>query len=67
MNSEQELLERCIIKLVLCIVEQVNWDDERECFRDVSKECSHFYSIRKRYILEVEPGEEQVWRTTRLR
>lgn len=39
---------------------QVNWDNEKECFRDFSKECSVFYSIRKQYILEVEPGEEQV-------
>lgn len=39
---------------------QVNWDDEKECFRDVSKECSMFYSIRKRYILEAGPGERQV-------
>ncbi len=39
---------------------QVNWDNEKECFRDFSKECSAFYSIRKQYILEAEPGEEQV-------
>lgn len=39
---------------------QVNWDSERECFRDFSKECSMFYSIRKQYVLEAEPGEEQV-------
>lgn len=44
-------------------VVQVNWDNEKECFRDFSKECSVFYSIRKQYILEAEPGEEQVWRT----
>lgn len=41
-----------------CAVEQVNWDNEKECFRDFSKECSHFYSIRKQYILEAEPREE---------
>jgi len=39
---------------------QVNWDDERECFRDLCKECSAFYSIRKQYILEAAPpGDEQ--------
>lgn len=45
---------------------QVNWDNERDCFRDFSRECSMFYSIRKQYILEAEPGEEQVWRSARL-
>lgn len=38
----------------------MNWDNEKECFRDFSRECSMFYSIRKQYILEGEPGEEQV-------
>lgn len=43
----------------------MNWDIEKECFRDFSKECSMFYSIRKQYILEAELGEEQVrWNTT---
>lgn len=41
---------------------QVNWDNEKECFRDFSKECSMFYSIRKQYVLEAEPGDEQVAR-----
>lgn len=44
---------------------QVNWDDEKECFRDFSRECSMFYSIRKQYILEAEPGDEQVAGRTR--
>ncbi|XP_063730255.1 DNA mismatch repair protein Mlh1 isoform X2 [Eleginops maclovinus] len=44
---------------ILRLATEVNWDNERECFRDFSKECSMFYSIRKRYILEAEPGEEQ--------
>lgn len=39
---------------------QVNWDNEKECFRDFSRECSMFYSIRKQYVLEAEPGDEQV-------
>lgn len=40
--------------------EQVNWDNEKECFRDFSRECSMFYSIRTQYVLEAEPGDEQV-------
>uniref|UniRef100_UPI003AAC1480 DNA mismatch repair protein Mlh1 n=1 Tax=Centroberyx gerrardi TaxID=166262 RepID=UPI003AAC1480 len=44
---------------VLRLATEVNWDNEKECFRDFSKECSQFYSIRKQYILEAEPGEEQ--------
>ncbi|KAK1905898.1 DNA mismatch repair protein Mlh1 [Dissostichus eleginoides] len=44
---------------ILRLATEVNWDNEKECFRDFGKECSMFYSIRKRYILEAEPGEEQ--------
>uniref|UniRef100_A0A8D0AIL9 DNA mismatch repair protein MLH1 n=1 Tax=Sander lucioperca TaxID=283035 RepID=A0A8D0AIL9_SANLU len=44
---------------ILRLATEVNWDIEKECFRDFSKECSMFYSVRKRYILEAEPGEEQ--------
>ncbi|KAM9345343.1 DNA mismatch repair protein Mlh1 [Symphorus nematophorus] len=44
---------------VLRLATEVNWDDERECFRSFSKECSMFYSIRKEFILEAEPREEQ--------
>ncbi|TKS85347.1 DNA mismatch repair protein [Collichthys lucidus] len=44
---------------ILRLATEVNWDNEKECFRDFSKECSMFYSIRKEYILEAEPGEEQ--------
>ncbi|TDH01022.1 hypothetical protein EPR50_G00176010 [Perca flavescens] len=44
---------------ILRLATEVNWDAEKECFRDFSKECSMFYSIRKRYVLEAEPGEEQ--------
>uniref|UniRef100_A0AAQ6AI11 DNA mismatch repair protein S5 domain-containing protein n=1 Tax=Amphiprion ocellaris TaxID=80972 RepID=A0AAQ6AI11_AMPOC len=49
---------------ILRLATEVNWDNEKDCFRDFSKECSMFYSIRKQYILEAEPGEEQVncWR-----
>lgn len=45
-----------------CWPPQVNWDNEKECFRDFSRECSMFYSIRKQYVLEAEPGDEQVAR-----
>ncbi|XP_058506732.1 DNA mismatch repair protein Mlh1 [Solea solea] len=44
---------------ILRLATEVNWDNESECFKEFSKECSAFYSIRKQYILEVEPGEEQ--------
>ncbi|XP_061817490.1 DNA mismatch repair protein Mlh1 isoform X2 [Nerophis lumbriciformis] len=44
---------------ILRLATEVNWDNEKECFRGFSKECSMFYSIRKRYILEAQPGEEQ--------
>ncbi|XP_071337113.1 DNA mismatch repair protein Mlh1 isoform X2 [Trachinotus anak] len=44
---------------ILRLATEVNWDNEKECFRDFSKECSMFYSIRKQYILEAAPGEEQ--------
>lgn len=42
---------------------QVNWDQEKDCFRDFSIECSHFYSIRKRYTLEPDAEEPQVMLT----
>lgn len=31
---------------------QVDWDEERECFESLSKECALFYSIRKQYVCE---------------
>ncbi|KAG7470162.1 hypothetical protein MATL_G00136600 [Megalops atlanticus] len=43
---------------ILRLATEVNWDSEKECFRDFSQECSMFYSIRKRYILEDSPGVE---------
>ncbi|KAM6956701.1 DNA mismatch repair protein Mlh1 [Aplochiton taeniatus] len=44
---------------ILRLATEVNWDDEKECFRDFSRECSQFYSIRKQYVLEADPGEPQ--------
>ncbi|XP_028279724.1 DNA mismatch repair protein Mlh1 isoform X2 [Parambassis ranga] len=44
---------------ILRLATEVNWENEKECFRDFSKEYSMFCSIRKQYILEAEPGEEQ--------
>ncbi|XP_069469304.1 DNA mismatch repair protein Mlh1 isoform X2 [Ambystoma mexicanum] len=37
---------------ILRLATEVNWDDEKECFKSFSKECAMFYSIRKQYILE---------------
>ncbi|XP_076831113.1 DNA mismatch repair protein Mlh1 isoform X2 [Brachyhypopomus gauderio] len=52
---------------ILRLATEVNWDNEKECFRDFSKECSQFYSIRKQYTLETEaaadtPEAEPGWR-----
>ncbi|KAG8572407.1 hypothetical protein GDO81_012037 [Engystomops pustulosus] len=43
---------------ILRLATEVNWDDEKECFDSFSKECSMFYSIRKKYILEESSGSE---------
>ncbi|XP_074055202.1 DNA mismatch repair protein Mlh1 isoform X2 [Macrotis lagotis] len=37
---------------ILRLATEVNWDEEKECFQSLSKECAMFYSIRKQYILE---------------
>nr|XP_020659052.1 DNA mismatch repair protein Mlh1 [Pogona vitticeps] len=37
---------------VLRLATEVNWDEEKECFKSLSKECAMFYSIRKQYIME---------------
>ncbi|KPP59518.1 DNA mismatch repair protein Mlh1-like [Scleropages formosus] len=57
---------------VLRLATEVNWDEEKECFRDFSRECSMFYSMRKQYMpedtLEAEPKEQGTtgpsWRWT---
>ncbi|KAM6339156.1 DNA mismatch repair protein Mlh1 isoform 2-T2 [Podargus strigoides] len=33
-------------------IDEVNWDDEKECFESLSKELAMFYSIRKQYIID---------------
>ncbi|XP_036122455.1 DNA mismatch repair protein Mlh1 isoform X2 [Molossus molossus] len=33
-------------------IDEVNWDEEKECFESLSRECAMFYSIRKQYITE---------------
>ncbi|KAI6074841.1 DNA mismatch repair protein Mlh1 [Aix galericulata] len=35
-------------------IDEVNWDEEKECFESLSKELSLFYSIRKQYLVEEE-------------
>ncbi|XP_048367710.1 DNA mismatch repair protein Mlh1 [Sphaerodactylus townsendi] len=37
---------------VLRLATEVNWDEEKECFESLSKECAMFYSIRKQYIMD---------------
>ncbi|KAJ6661963.1 hypothetical protein lerEdw1_012810 [Lerista edwardsae] len=37
---------------VLRLATEVNWDEEKECFESLSRECAMFYSIRKQYIME---------------
>ncbi|XP_026535300.1 DNA mismatch repair protein Mlh1 isoform X2 [Notechis scutatus] len=37
---------------ILRLATEVNWDEEKECFDSLSKECAMFYSIRKQYIME---------------
>ncbi|XP_044531474.1 DNA mismatch repair protein Mlh1 [Gracilinanus agilis] len=46
---------------VLRLATEVNWDEEKECFQSLSKECARFYSIRKQYVVEeaAGPGHEK--------
>ncbi|XP_033067872.1 DNA mismatch repair protein Mlh1 isoform X1 [Trachypithecus francoisi] len=37
---------------ILRLATEVNWDEEKECFESLSKECAMFYSIRKQYVSE---------------
>ncbi|GCB61301.1 hypothetical protein scyTo_0009310, partial [Scyliorhinus torazame] len=39
---------------ILRLATEVNWDEEKECFEKLSKECGMFYSIRKEYTLDAE-------------
>lgn len=57
---------KALTELNACLVlpsEQVNWDEEKECFESLSKECAMFYSIRKQYILEESTlsGQQVLW------
>ncbi|XP_075561108.1 DNA mismatch repair protein Mlh1 isoform X3 [Pelecanus crispus] len=41
-------------------IDEVNWDEEKECFESLSKELAMFYSIRKQYIIdEANPTNSQ--------
>ncbi|XP_061108454.1 DNA mismatch repair protein Mlh1 isoform X2 [Conger conger] len=44
---------------ILRLATEVNWDSETNCFRDFCQECSMFYSIRKRFIVEESPAAQQ--------
>ncbi|KAM5314042.1 DNA mismatch repair protein Mlh1 isoform 2-T2 [Glossophaga mutica] len=35
---------------ILRLATEVNWDEEKECFESLSKECAMFYSVRKQYV-----------------
>ncbi|XP_029796288.1 DNA mismatch repair protein Mlh1 isoform X3 [Suricata suricatta] len=37
---------------ILRLATEVNWDEEKECFETLSKECATFYSVRKQYVCE---------------
>ncbi|XP_036926587.1 DNA mismatch repair protein Mlh1 isoform X1 [Sturnira hondurensis] len=37
---------------ILRLATEVNWDEEKECFESLSKECAMFYSVRKQYVSE---------------
>ncbi|XP_054847024.1 DNA mismatch repair protein Mlh1 isoform X2 [Eublepharis macularius] len=37
---------------VLRLATEVNWDEEKECFESLSKECALLYSIRKQHIMD---------------
>ncbi|KAM9601764.1 DNA mismatch repair protein Mlh1 [Trichechus inunguis] len=37
---------------ILRLATEVNWDEEKDCFESLSKECALFYSIRQQYVCE---------------
>ncbi|XP_058238512.1 DNA mismatch repair protein Mlh1 isoform X2 [Hemibagrus wyckioides] len=43
---------------ILRLATEVNWDSEKDCFHDFTKECSYFYSLRKEYTPEPEAGTD---------
>ncbi|KAK3573578.1 hypothetical protein QTP86_028182, partial [Hemibagrus guttatus] len=43
---------------ILRLATEVNWDSEKDCFHDFTKECSYFYSIRKEYTPEPQAGTD---------
>ncbi|XP_069776473.1 DNA mismatch repair protein Mlh1 isoform X2 [Narcine bancroftii] len=60
---------------ILRLATEVNWDEEKECFGTLSKECSQLYSIRKDYTLsdslgslhlgqQEELGSDKSWKWT---
>uniref|UniRef100_F7GA57 DNA mismatch repair protein MLH1 n=1 Tax=Monodelphis domestica TaxID=13616 RepID=F7GA57_MONDO len=44
---------------VLRLATEVNWDEEKECFQSLSKECARFYAIRKQYVAEEDHEKEE--------
>ncbi|XP_063046973.1 DNA mismatch repair protein Mlh1 [Engraulis encrasicolus] len=44
---------------ILRLATEVNWENERECFRDFSRECARFYSVRKEYTLDTDTQPQQ--------
>ncbi|XP_067417031.1 DNA mismatch repair protein Mlh1 isoform X2 [Emydura macquarii macquarii] len=44
---------------ILRLATEVNWDEEKECFESLGKECAMFYSIRKQYIVEESDSTNQ--------
>ncbi|KAM9187850.1 DNA mismatch repair protein Mlh1 [Dugong dugon] len=37
---------------ILRLATEVNWDEEKDCFESLSKECALFYSVRQQYVCE---------------
>ncbi|KAK2091925.1 DNA mismatch repair protein [Saguinus oedipus] len=60
------LIDNCVPPLeglpifILRLATEVNWDEEKECFESLSKECTMLYSIQQQYISEelTLPGQQ---------